>query len=179
MSSAASVTPYLVIFGAAVKADGAPSGSLIRRVQAALAFGRDRRDVVYLPTGGIGRYGAAEAHVMRDLLLVEGISAEAILLEDQARDTLQSVRLCHRLLRARSSPLAVVVCTSGYHAPRCALLFGLLGYRVRIVRSVGDRQAVGLRKWLGYVAKEALALPYDGLILLITTLGHKLSRRLD
>ena len=168
-------TAYLVIFGAAVRADGSPSGSLTRRVEAALARGRRTPGAIYLPTGGVGRYGAAEGQVMRDLLLAAGVSNEAILVEDQARDTLQSVRLCHRLLRGRPGRQRIVVCTSPYHAPRCALLFTLLGYPVTTALAIGDRQALGWAKWLRYAGKELIALPFDAIMLIIGAIGDRLA----
>ncbi|MBL8773483.1 MAG: YdcF family protein [Phenylobacterium sp.] len=157
---------YLVIFGAAVKADGQPSGTLRRRVEGALAIGRDLPDPVYLPTGGQGRHGPAEAAIMRDLLLAGGAPADRIVVEDRARDTLESVERCHALLAARGDAQAVIPCTSRYHIPRCALLFRILGYPVRTFPMPADRPHVGWRKWLTYVAKECLALPYDAVLLL-------------
>ena len=56
--------PVVVIFGAAVRPDGSASGVLRARVGAALAMGRLLVDPIYMPTGGQGRFGPAEATVM-------------------------------------------------------------------------------------------------------------------
>jgi uncharacterized SAM-binding protein YcdF (DUF218 family) len=161
------VSIYFVIFGAAVRADGAPSGSLARRVEGALALARDVPDRMFLATGGVGRHGPAEARVIRDLLVTAGIDPSEILLEDQASDTLQSVLFCHAILRLRDDAEVLTPCSSGYHNLRCALLFRMLGYQVRIGRMPPDLPHLGPRKWAAYVLKEFLALPCDAVLLLL------------
>ena len=64
-----------MIFGAAIRPDGQPSGTLRRRVEGAYRIGSIFRDPIYLVTGGVGRYGPAEATVMRDQLLGYGVPA--------------------------------------------------------------------------------------------------------
>jgi uncharacterized SAM-binding protein YcdF (DUF218 family) len=161
-------TKYLVIFGAAVRPDGEPSGTLRRRVNAALNGAAELGGpVVFVPTGGLGAHPPPEADVMARLLRAAGVSPASIIAEDQANDTLSSVLKCHSILKAKTQPLVVFVCTSPYHAPRCALLFRLLRYNVRVLSSVGDKQALGEIKWWRYVLKEVVATPYDMLILLI------------
>ncbi len=112
--------PAIVIFGAAVRADGAASTALRRRVEAAVACGRTMPDALYVPTGGVGRYGPAEAEVMARLLRDFGVAEAAILRESTATDTLSSVRAVRRLLGGRHAP--VYAATSAYHLPRCLLL---------------------------------------------------------
>jgi uncharacterized SAM-binding protein YcdF (DUF218 family) len=161
------VSVYLIVFGAAVREGGGASGTLRRRCELAAAY-RSRFDSSYVvATGGQGRHGPPEAHVMRDLLLQAGVPAGRILIENQARDTLQSVRWSARILRGRTDVDSIVVCSSGYHAPRCVLLFRLLGFRASAAPADSDRRHLGTMKWLRYVAKEALAMPLDGLVLLV------------
>lgn len=152
---------YIVVFGAAVRPDGRPSGSLERRVQGALAWWRDHPDAYFVPTGGIGRHGPAEAAVMRDLLVDAGVDCDAILIEDQAHDTLESILLCHRILRTRRDIGAIVCCTSSYHQPRCKWLFQMLGYRVILPPMPSDRPSLPLGKYLRFRGKELLSAPYD------------------
>jgi len=167
---------YLIIFGAAVRPDGTASGSLARRVQGALAAAKALDSPIFVATGGIGRYGPAEATVMRTMLLAAGIPDERILVEDTALDTLDSVRRCHAILRQRTDAETVIPCTSNYHAPRCAWLLRLLGYRVRIVAMPDDGQFLGSRKLLLYIAKEVLVTPYDILLLLCQMRGDAWAR---
>jgi uncharacterized SAM-binding protein YcdF (DUF218 family) len=157
---------YLVIFGAAVRADGTPSGSLLRRVEGALAIARGVPNRIFLATGGVGRHGPAEASVIRRLLLAAAVKADEILIEDQAKDTLQSVLFCDRILRRRPDVDLLIPCSSRYHNLRCALLFRMLRYRVEIRSMPKERPHLPLWKWLLYVLKEAIALPYDAALLL-------------
>lgn len=157
---------YLIIFGAAVRPNGTPSGTLQRRIEGALHASRDVADAWFVPTGGLGREGFVEAQVMAQRLRAGGAPAGRILVEGQALDTLQSVRLCHRLLAARGDVDEVVVCTSAYHQFRCALLLAMLGYRVRRPPMPADLPHVGLAKWLTYAGKELVSTPYDCILML-------------
>jgi uncharacterized SAM-binding protein YcdF (DUF218 family) len=158
---------YLIIFGAAVRADGSASGSLQRRVEGALANAEAIADAKFIPTGGLGRYAPPEAVVMERLLLQNDVKPENIFLEDKAHDTLESIRYSHAILAACDDVDAVIPCTSPYHIPRCALLLRMLGYKVRIPEMPADRPHLALRKWIVFVLKEFLALPYDALLLLL------------
>jgi uncharacterized SAM-binding protein YcdF (DUF218 family) len=158
---------YLVILGAAVLPDGSASGSLRRRCENAARFGRDLPGAFYLVTGGVGRYGPAEALVMRDLLVALGVDGHKVIVEDAARDTLESVRLCTRLLRQRGDVRQLLVCSSSYHNLRCTLLFRLAGFPASAVPAASDRRQLGSAKWLRYVLKEFLATPWDATLLLV------------
>lgn len=103
---------------------------------------------------------------MRAMLINSGIHPEAILIEPEARDTLESILLCDAILRGQDDVLEVVPCTSRYHVPRCAALFRLMGWRVRTVVMPGDLGALPLRKLGWYYIKELLAFPYDAAVLL-------------
>ena len=162
---------YLIIFGAAVRADGSPSGSLQRRVEGALANARTIGDPMFIPTGGVGRFGPAEAVVMQQMLLQAGVEPQKIIIEATAQDTLQSIAFCHAILCRQNDVETVIPCTSRYHIPRCALLLRMLGYKVRIPVMPADRPHLPLRKWISFILKEFLALPYDALLLLFTTLN--------
>ncbi|RYE88750.1 MAG: YdcF family protein, partial [Oxalobacteraceae bacterium] len=82
--------PVVVIFGAAVRPDGSASGVMRARVAAALATGRRLMDPIYMPTGGQGRFGPAEATVMTELLVEAGIERGSIVPEQTAVNTLRS-----------------------------------------------------------------------------------------
>lgn len=158
----------IVIFGAAVRADGTASGSLRRRCENAVRHGGAGQDgPLYLPSGGVGRHGPAEALVMRDILLQLHVPAPRVLLECEARDTLQSVRLCSRMLRRRGDIGRVLVSTSSYHRLRCALLFRLAGFDCEALPTASDRPHLGWAKWLRYVIKELMATPWDAALLLL------------
>ncbi len=151
----------IIIFGAAVRPDGTPSGALRDRVDAAIRFGRTRPGVLYMPTGGQGRFGAPEAAVMTDLLRVQGI--DRIEPEPTATNTIGSVRACARLLAGRPGP--VFAATSGYHLPRCVLLLRLAGLDAHAcpppIRRASTRR---IKRWY-WRLREVAALPVDAVLM--------------
>lgn len=153
---------YLVIFGAAVKPDGQPSGTLQRRVQGAWQLAKQHNTAVFIVTGGEGKHGPAEGLVMKRLLLDMGADESRILVEDRAQDTLQSVIYCADILRQQgNNAREVIVCSSSYHNYRCQMLFRMWGIPCRRGEMPGDRAALGTAKWLYYYFREAVAIPWD------------------
>jgi uncharacterized SAM-binding protein YcdF (DUF218 family) len=153
----------IVIFGAAVRPDGGPSGTLRNRVAAAARLGSRFKRPLFIPTGGKGRFGDPEATVMARLLHEAGIADAAILRELTGTDTLSSVRAVAPMLRGRSP---IYACTSAYHLPRCLLLLRLAGIPARpcpppLVPAASSRW----RRWY-WRLREAPALPYDVLLML-------------
>jgi uncharacterized SAM-binding protein YcdF (DUF218 family) len=145
----------IIIFGAAVAADGRPSATLLRRTRAAFDFGGVM--AFYLPTGGVGRYGPSEASLMRDLLLGWGVPPARITLEETATDTLSSALACAALLGGRGE---VYAASSAYHLPRCLMLLRLAGIAAR--RCPPPR----FRLEPYWVMREAVALPWDAWLML-------------
>lgn len=158
---------YVIIFGAAVRSDGRPSGSLRHRIEGALAWAAAHPDALFIPTGGVGATGFAEAEVIQHGLAKGGIAPARIIPELQARDTLESVRLCDAILRERGDCRRVICCTSTYHQLRCGLLFRILGYKVVLPDMPKGRGRLTTRALAGLVLKEVVATPYDALLLLV------------
>jgi uncharacterized SAM-binding protein YcdF (DUF218 family) len=158
---------YFIIFGAAVREDGTPSGSLYRRVKGAWELSQSldaerAKTCHFIVTGGQGRYGPAEATVMKSLLLEFGANSEQIIVEDKATDTMQSVFLCRDILLAlQASSDKIILCSSPYHNYRCQLLLRMLGINAQRGKMPSDRPALGVRKWLWYYFRELVAIPWD------------------
>jgi uncharacterized SAM-binding protein YcdF (DUF218 family) len=153
----------IVIFGAAVRPDGRPSGTLRYRVNAAARFGAGFARPLFIPTGGKGRFGDPESTVMARLLREAGFVERSIEQEPTGTDTLSSVRAVSRLLRGRGP---VFVCSSAYHLPRCLMLLRLAGIAARRCPPPLVPAATGQwRRWY-WRLREALALPYDALLML-------------
>jgi uncharacterized SAM-binding protein YcdF (DUF218 family) len=157
----------VVILGAAVRPDGTPSRALQERVRAALAWGeRQVPPAIYLPTGGVGRHGAAEAEVMAAMLDAAGVPPSRILLEPTGTDTLSSVLACIRLLRDAGHEGEVRVATHRYHLPRGLALFRLAGVPARAVPPPPGPAATGKpRRWY-WRLREVPAVPYDAGLML-------------
>ncbi len=160
-------TAAIIIFGAAVRPDGSPSRTLRWRVEAALRRAATLDTPLFVPTGGVGRHGPAEAAVMTRLLREAGVPAARILVEPTAHDTLTSARACAGLLRGHAGP--VLAASSGYHLPRCLMLLRLAGIRAR---GCPPPPASGrfAQRWLARL-REVAALPVD-LVLGFVQLRH-------
>jgi uncharacterized SAM-binding protein YcdF (DUF218 family) len=164
--------PVIVIFGAAVRPDGQPSRTLLRRVEAAFALGQTLDRPLYMPTGGVGRFGDAEAEVMAALLREWGVAADDIRPERGARDTLDSVRNVRALLGRHHGP--VYAATSAYHLPRCVTLLWLAGLRARPCPPPPALAAASWRKRWWWRLREVPALPWDALWVLLLRLARRL-----
>ena len=152
------MTEAIVIFGSAVRRDGGPSAAMRERVAAALRLGRTLGDPLYVPTGGVGRFGPAEAELMRELLVRAGVPPGRIRPESEARNTIRSVRNVRRMLPDFDGP--VHAATSGYHLPRCVTLLRIAGFRARPCPP--PRWRAGPYWW----AREAVGLPVDAAVAL-------------
>lgn len=157
--------PFIVIFGAAVREDGTPSGALRDRVGAAARFGRRLLPApIFIVTGGQGRYGPPEAEVMAELLMQRGIPAEQIIMEPTAHNTVASVLAVASLLEDVEGP--VYAATSAYHMPRCVLLLGMAGLDAhRSPPAIGPASSRILRRWY-WRLREVPAVPIDAVIMM-------------
>jgi uncharacterized SAM-binding protein YcdF (DUF218 family) len=148
----------IVIFGAAVRAGGRPSEALARRIGYGLAAALACEAPV-LCSGAARRFGPSEAFVMAQALKEGGLASERIVLDEESRDTLQSVLATAKFLRRRRLGRCIV-CSDSYHLPRIRLLLGALGVKTQ-VGPVPRGPAGSLRYWLRMVLRETLAIPYD------------------
>lgn len=164
--------PVIIIFGAAVRPDGSPSGAMRHRVEAALETAQGLSDPIFLPTGGQGRYGKPEAELMAELLEASGVDRGRIVLEPTGRNTVRSVLACRNLLGRTAAPIHVA--TSTYHVPRCVLLLRLAGLPARPARLKPRAASRSLAKrWL-WRLREVPAIPIDGAFLLLMRLRGRL-----
>lgn len=168
---------YIIVFGAGVRANAEPSPTLLQRIKGAAAWAERNRSSMIIATGATGRFGPAEAEVIATQLRRRGVSADRIILEPYGRDTLESVRLCGEILRARGDVARVICCTSTFHQPRCALLLRLLGYTVVIPPMANSWRHLSRWRYANLIAKEVLATPYDA-ALVIAQGNLSLARRL-
>ena len=116
-----------LILGCSVWAGG-PSPAMRRRTGHAAALWH-RGEVAWLvPCGGLGDHPPSEAEAMRDLLIAQGVPAQAIRLEDRSRNTHENILFALPILAEIGATRAVIV-TDRTHAPRARLIARGLGLR--------------------------------------------------
>src|SRR5579862_1263616 len=148
--------PAIVIFGAAVMADGRASPSLRRRIRYGARAAAAWPDAPVFCSGGVGATGPSEASLMRKELIAHGVAADRIVLDEESLDTLQSVVAAARFVH-RQGLDGCVACSDSYHLPRIRALFAALG--VATAAGLTDRGPSGTRAyyWAKMHLREAVA----------------------
>ncbi|MBM3522523.1 MAG: YdcF family protein [Alphaproteobacteria bacterium] len=163
----------IVVFGAPLETDGTPGPTLARRLVAALTAAQCWPAVPVIVSGGAVRTATPEAWVMKSELAARGVAAERLVVEDRARNTLDTVRLISPLLDTLGAHGPIVIVSSGFHAPRCWFLLRASGVRIAsIVTPVDERRAMGFGRWAVACAREMAALPWC----LLRLLGKRRTR---
>jgi uncharacterized SAM-binding protein YcdF (DUF218 family) len=157
--------PLIVIFGAAVLPDGRPSRALMRRIGYGHAAAMAHPDAPVLCSGGVGRPGPSEASAMASVLRARGLVERRLIVDEESRDTLQSVLVAHRLVRAQGHA-HVVVCSDRYHVPRIRLMLGALGVATEPGPAPAGAYEPSRGHTLRMALREAVAIPYDLAIVL-------------
>ena len=107
----------IVILGARVNEDGAPSGSLRERIAAAAAYLRRNPDTVAVASGGRGEdEPMSEAQCIFERLTAAGIGADRILIEDRSTSTQENLSNSFALLGDGISSVGIV--TNDFHIYR-------------------------------------------------------------
>ena len=155
----------VVIFGAAVLANGEPSSSLRRRIAAGLKAAQDAPEAKVFCSGGVGRFGASEASLMAQRLTAAGIEPHRLVLDEHSRDTLQNARAAAHFIR-QGGHVGAITCTHDYHMPRVRLLLAIMGVPTR----PGPARVSGGTR-LGFMwLREIVALPYDACLAVVDRL---------
>lgn len=109
----------IIVLGAPTQADG----SIAPEVQARMEEGiREYKAGVaehIIPTGGAAHNQFFEAHAMKEFAVSQGVPADAVIEEDQAKDTIQNIWFSHKIMEAHGWHSAEVV-SSPSHVPRAA-----------------------------------------------------------
>jgi len=145
------------VFGAAVRADGRPSGALAGRIALARRLALEDPEAIVFCSGAVGRAGPSEASVIADGLRDVAVG-ERLVLDEDSRDTLQSALAAAHYARANGL-VRCIACTDNWHQPRARMLLRMFGVSADGAWMAHRAQPVALRAH--NYTREALALPYD------------------
>lgn len=152
----------IIVMGAAVCRGGKASPALRRRVMHGIRLFRQEKADCLLFTGGVGKYPPAEAAVMRQLALAQGIAGERIVTEEKGDSTFASAACCARIMQEHHWQSALIVSDS-FHILRSVFIFRLFGIRTEGNGTKEGRTDIGpLRWWLWHV-REGIALLWYGI----------------
>ena len=152
-----SSAPLIVIFGAALRPDGAPSEALLRRIACGLAAARAHPEAPVLCSGGSKEGGPSEASVIARVLTAEGVAPERLILDEASATTRDNVQAAVRAARAGGHRCAVV-CSDRYHLPRIRVLMRLAGLSAVAGPAAGRPP---LAHHLAMTLREAAALAHN------------------
>lgn len=149
----------VIVMGAAVGEGGQPSPALMRRTAHGIELVRRGEAEYLLVTGGIGKHPPAEAHLMRGMALEEGLAEERIVMEEEGRNTFESVVGCVSIMRERGWTKATVVSDS-FHLPRARFLFRSFGIHTIGSAAEGGKETNTLLKWWYFHLRELIAFSW-------------------
>lgn len=149
------IADAIVVLGCAVRS-GAASPALARRMGCAIEMFRRGAAPRLLLSGGGGRQ-RSEAAAMRELAVMGGVPATAILIEAESRNTNENAVFTARLMRDRGIASLILV-SDAYHLPRARLLFGAAGLAVAGTAHPPPRGLRELPLWLRECAALGVSL---------------------
>jgi uncharacterized SAM-binding protein YcdF (DUF218 family) len=128
----------IVVLGAA-QYNGTPSPLFERRIAHAVELYKDGIAPLFIVTGGKGRPAdtTTEAEAAQAYAIAQGVPADAILVEDQSRTTLEQIRAVGQMLRDRDLRSAVFV------SDRTHMLRSLMIARDQGIEAYGSPSAPG------------------------------------
>jgi uncharacterized SAM-binding protein YcdF (DUF218 family) len=120
----------IIVLGAGMRYDGRPGPALVRRTNHAVEAWQDDYAQNIICTGGIplGR-SHSEASGCRDVLISQGVPADAIFLEEQSRSTEENAIYTHEMMEANGWASAILI-TDAYHLLRAQWIFSMEGVTV-------------------------------------------------
>jgi uncharacterized SAM-binding protein YcdF (DUF218 family) len=154
----------IVVFGAALDECGRPGVPLARRLRLVLAEATADPEALVIVSGGAVRGRPAEAPVMRDWLVAEGVDASRILVEPDARSTSENARYCAALVARHPGVRRVTLVTERFHVLRSRVLLARAlaerGLRVEMLTR-GAPDHLGAFQWITRWLRELLKLARD------------------
>ncbi len=128
---------YAIVFGAGVNGR-TPSRSLMTRINAAIKYGRENPDTVFILSGGQGRgEEITEAQCMYDYMVKSGIDGSRLILEDKATNTRENAKFSCEIIFSEDPGFNGRVCviTEVYHGARAKLCTENMGISDVVVKT--------------------------------------------
>jgi len=110
-----------LVLGFALADDGSPRPQLVSRVDRAVALYKAGNAPLLVLSGGAAKNRKTEASVMRDLAVARGVPDDALVLDQDARSTIENFACARPLLDARHAKRVLLV-TEPWHMARAMLL---------------------------------------------------------
>ncbi|MCC6625055.1 MAG: YdcF family protein [Deltaproteobacteria bacterium] len=160
----------VIVPGARVDADGAPSWLLARRLDGALALYRAGKAKKILVSGDHAQAAYDETNAMRRYLVARGVPDADVFMDHAGLRTRDTMERARRVFGAT----AVIVCTQGLHARRTSFLGRDAGLEVDVLEVAGD-------EWMSLAAhvRERLATVVAAWDALVDTAPHHLGPPID
>lgn len=150
---------HLIVLGTAVEGTE-PSQMLNDRIQAAAKFLEENPDVICVVTGGKTEGGSiSEAQCMFNELTGLGISAERILMEEQAASTIENFKFSLALLEQKLGKLPenVGVLSSEFHLLRASMIAEDFGVHAVVIPATTS----SIKDFAAFFAREIFMVWYD------------------
>ena len=143
------------MLGAGVLPRGLPSPALLSRTLLALELYDQGYASHLIFTGGLGANPPAEAEVMRQVAIAQGVPPQSVVVEDQGRNTRDSATRVAGIC-ARYGWSSLLLVSDRFHLVRARVLFRDLGFTASTA-STRDPCRGGHHR-VRYVLRETMAL---------------------
>lgn len=116
---------YIIVLGAGVNGT-VPSQTLRNRINATLEYLKDSPDTVVIASGGQGPgEDISEAQVIKDNLIMGGISKDQIIMEDKSTSTVENIKFSKEFIENKDANIVLV--TSDFHIMRATKIAEVQG----------------------------------------------------
>ena len=139
---------YLV-FGARVK-DTGPTATLAARLDEAILAMEADPTAICITTGGKGsNEPMPEGECMRDYMVSRGISSERIIVEDQAKNTLENIKFSTAIMENSGLSGREIICiSSDTHIPRIRLMCNREGIEAEYIKAESPKKEFLFTTWV-------------------------------
>lgn len=148
----------IVVLGTPATSHGSPTEVMKARVRKTVELYRSGYASRVIFSGSAVRNGYIEAEVMSKLAIELGLPESSVVLETQAKNTLENARFSKRILDAHNWSSAIIV-TSPYHTVRAGEAFRDAGATVYVISAL-DPEDLSLFTRVKDVFHELMAFSY-------------------